>query len=381
MRAWWIEMGELKTKRNGTHFYGSIFCAVSLCSRIHGTDSRVAKLMVLKNLASPLQKLTSSRRDDQRQDMPLHRFCDGKACGEIQCDESRPCPAAKDWDWVGGAGVISLEEDRDRLHVFHRAMRPTGLGAQVKDFVMKRHPKGAMVGCFTSHQHVVRDIMQRGARWGVVFEDDARPYAAGADQALTAELKRFVESIRDTDNPVVISLGYATVPVPFATGSGKAVKGFDSIVRANNTFLAHAYAVNEPAMRVIADLEPVMHFDKALMGTKMMPDNTEYYVTKPQMFYQCDCSSATGTADVIQATFGMRGLQNCSDFFVTRPWSLVGVYVGITLLLVLLFLAALLGFRGISTTSRAVGWSSAVVFLAVLIVVICTVAMTIEFFT
>jgi hypothetical protein len=220
----------------------------------------------------------------------------------------------------------------------------------VQSHLVTRHPKGGIVGCFDSHQGIARKALLENKEWLFAAEDDARPFAKKNNTtALIKELGRFVRS-RSTpeyaETPVIVQLGYAGLPLPFVNGDGSSVPGFDSIIPVRATFLSHAYLANAAAMRVIVAMDPTcdVDYDRAVHLRKQMPPTFEQYVVKEQLWFQCDCgTSVTGLSRFVQATTGMRGLQEMGTFATTHPYAYSsGLFVTLLLFAGLILAAALL---------------------------------------
>lgn len=257
----------------------------------------------------------------------LFRFCDGNECSKVQCNPKNKCPDPWDWDFVDDAAVISLSSGDSirRRRVLHQAIMPVGLSGKVRDFVVDRHPEGGIVGCFTSHQKLMRQMQNRNqsVEWVLIFEDDARPFPNSVRQELVQELSRFCQSV-DPKQPTIVQLGYTSPMIPFLVGSGKRASGFRSIYEAAITALTHSYLINRAAQDIVVGLDAVMHYDAAVMGKKMLgrsgvPD-IKQYVLEPQMFFQCNCdTTVTANSILAQRVLGMNNVQKISGYCTVHP--------------------------------------------------------------
>jgi hypothetical protein len=319
-------------------------------------------------------KKTSSKQTH----MPTFTYCDGKVCGRIDCEASGgtgDCPTQQSWEWLQGhAAVITLRDDPNsvkRHASFRQAIAPLGLDSLWRDrplvrgALVTRHPEGGVVGCFTSHQAVLQQMLDRDAQWGLVFEDDARPYPGAARRALVEELGQFAQA-RAADPakaavPTVIQLGYAVPPTPFANGSGTALPGFPTIIPVRKTYLAHAYVANAAAMRAIVAMTPDIDYDAAVGLRKRMPADFEQFVLEPMMMMQCACASSVTPGSIwVQNTLSMKRLQDCSRWVTLHPFGYSAVLLVVALAFALLIVVAAQswGPQSRSSTRRRVAGTS-----------------------
>lgn len=324
--------------------------------------------------------------------MPFTRFCDGDECSVVRCGGDAVCPKPEDWSaFVDDAAVISLNEPEPerRRRVLHQAFVPMGISSKVRDFVVERHPKGGVVGCFTSHQLVMRQMIERNpaVKWGMIFEDDARPFPDAVRRDLVQELGRFCAA-RDPAKPTWVQLGYGTKMIPFLAGSGETAEGFPSILKVNKTFLAHSYVVSRAAMDIIVQLDPETsgHYD-SYVTQKNAPAGSpvhsiEFFATEPQMFFQCNCdTTVTALNVVVQRFVGMDTVQRATGYVAAHPYATLAAYVvGLALVALLVVFGVKAVTNANASTGARVGGSVAassgllasllfVVFLAMVIIV------------
>lgn len=261
--------------------------------------------------------------------MAATTFCDDDQCTVVRCDGGdAACPEPEDWAFLGDAAVISLNDpvSERRRRVLRQAFAPMGLAGKIRDLVVERHPKGGVVGCFTSHQLAVRRMIERDPdiEWGAVFEDDARPFPEAVRRDLVQELGRFCAA-HGPNKPAWVQLGFVAF-LPFVSGSGEKVGGFSSVYKINETLATHAYVLNRAAMEIVLSLdgESGVPFDDAVTCGKMLRESgksIEMFATDPQMFFQCDCGSTVtgGIITFLQSVIGYANVQRFGSFVAFHP--------------------------------------------------------------
>lgn len=101
---------------------------------------------------------------------------------------------------------ITLEGQEERqkyMSNIFKAIRPQ-IKSEPEMYVAKRHPRGGLVGCFSSHIEVCKIALQRGVTNVLIFEDDI-VITSGYDQEIFDDVNKFM---KDNDDWECIQFGY-----------------------------------------------------------------------------------------------------------------------------------------------------------------------------
>jgi len=107
------------------------------------------------------------------------------------------------YEQIDGIYCISLEGQVDRQEYIQRMF--ARLNIPVEMYIVKKHPKGGRVGCFTSHYDIWKMAHTRGYKNVLIFEDDALP-TNGYDKEIIQETIDFALTNSDWE---IIQLGYS----------------------------------------------------------------------------------------------------------------------------------------------------------------------------
>lgn len=169
----------------------------------------------------------------------------------------------------GTIRCINLLEREDRYSSSQEIF--SQLGLKVNYLRVSRHPQGGVRGCFESHIQCLTEAYDAGAKYCLVFEDDAIP-SSGYDLETLDHVKTFIQSRDDWD---LFYLG--SYPQIFKE---RAQKVSPSIVKFQG-YNTHAYIASRRWMEQVKDLE--------FTGTPIdvyYSGNAESYGCYPAQFIQ-----------------------------------------------------------------------------------------------
>lgn len=244
--------------------------------------------------------------------------------------------------------VITLRERVDRqTHVINLFKK---LNIPFEFYYAERHPRGGLVGCFTSHVNVYKIALKKGYKNALIFEDDMIP-TPGYDPKIIAHIGSFIKT---QPNWEMVQLGYGlrvshknsieitmTGPLYIYNNYSQThpiVDGVSLLLASRATnhlvnycgLLLHAYCVSESAMHKIISLSPfalsktnVQHYDMWLL-TVLQKSNC--YAATPMLFDQQWCFETSNVAVNIFEKISKPTHCAVQDLQLHYLWSLIAFY-------------------------------------------------------
>lgn len=251
------------------------------------------------------------------------------------------------YDAFDGVFVITLKERTDRQNHIVNLLRK--LNIPFEFYYTERHPRGGVIGCFSSHVNVQMIALQRGYKNALIFEDDIIP-TPSYDPKIIAHIGSFMQT---HPNWEMIQLGYGIkgsqkhelesmmIPPLYTYNNHKVNMTYDSVSLLISKrvskhllqycgLLTHAYCISEKAMRNIISLssyelskEHVIHYDIWLLTILNM---NNCYATAPMLFDQQWCFETNN--DILNLAEGVSRPVLCTiqNFKLLYLYSSVAAY-------------------------------------------------------
>jgi glycosyl transferase family 25 len=234
------------------------------------------------------------------------------------------------WSFVNSAVCISLEENNHSSTCLQ--IQCDNIGLQVEQVQVVRHPQGGKMGCYESHQAVMRNAIAKQIETLLVFEDDARLYTHRITPTIIDALRKFVTSGNHWD---VIYLGY----MPYAFAHIYDVQ--DMIGHCDRTWMSHAYLISKKCMQRIINIPySDQHFD-VILEKAVQPEHR--YVMCPMLYYQDDRPGSISPTWLLSTIMSIRHATSFQEYIsynhavITPVSAVLSTVIVIILILLLLW--------------------------------------------
>ncbi|MFH1981162.1 MAG: glycosyltransferase [Pseudomonadota bacterium] len=214
------------------------------------------------------------------------------------------------WEFFDRIYCITLHERPDRRRSAEAAFRELGLLDRVLFYVARRHPVDPEQGIFESHQACIRSGLDAGAARIAVFEDDVvierysphrlsqcLDYLKSCPQWDLLLFGALVTGSRRTENPATLSVRYRS--------------------------LSHAYVVNRPLARQIAEM-PWRHAPYDAMLQRLA---SHCYAVYPAFAFQSDAPTDNRRLKWLdrcrRAFGGLKRIQKINEWYHRNRWAVL----------------------------------------------------------
>ena len=223
------------------------------------------------------------------------------------------------WAFFDKIYCISIDQRNDRREKAEIQFADVGLLNRVEFVIVSRHPENREKGIFQSHMLCLKKGLAEGARNILIFEDDV--FFHNFDVRVLRDTFSYLDS---STNWNAMFLGCIT------SGSSKTRQ--KSLVKIKYRCLAHAYALNQPfAKRVAQEEWNGIPFDNLLQR-----HNTDFYAIHPMCAFQghSGTDNQTVAIDMIRRLFGgLPFIQKANEFYQNHKVPLIAVHLAVLLML------------------------------------------------
>jgi len=227
------------------------------------------------------------------------------------------------WDFFDKIYCISLDERVDRREQARKQFADVGLLERVEFVIVTKHPINREKGIFQSHMNCLDRGLKEKAQNILIFEDDV--FFQSIDLQALQEVCTCLDS---TINWNALFLGCIT--------SGSSKTGKKNLVKITYRCLAHAYVLNRPfAKRIAQESWNGIPFDELLRR-----HNTDFYALHPMCAFQglAGTDNQTVVIDWMRRLFGgLPFIQKVNEFYQNHKVVLLALLAVLLVFVILTF--------------------------------------------